>query len=115
MPVALYMDHHIEQAITSGLRKRGVDVLTAYEDGANRLADPDLLNRAGELGRILFTRDDDLLAEANIRQRTGTYFSGVIYAHLQHVDIGTCVRDLELIAGAGHLKDFVNRVEYLPL
>jgi hypothetical protein len=35
MAVALYMDHQVERAITSGLRLRGVDVLTAYEDGGD--------------------------------------------------------------------------------
>ena len=35
--VALYMDVHVKEAITRGLRRRGVDVLTAQEDGAARL------------------------------------------------------------------------------
>jgi hypothetical protein len=34
MPLAFYMDHHVPRAVTLGLRLRGVDVLTAYEDGA---------------------------------------------------------------------------------
>lgn len=59
MTIALYMDHHVPRAITSGLRLRGVDVLTAYEDGTHELDDPILLDRAGELGRVLFTQDDD--------------------------------------------------------
>lgn len=29
MTVALYMDVHVDRAITIGLRRRGVDVLTA--------------------------------------------------------------------------------------
>lgn len=28
---------------------------------------------------------------------------------------GDCVRDLEIIAKAGHPEDFANRVQYLPL
>jgi hypothetical protein len=48
MAIALYMDHHVPRAITVGLRLRGVDVLTAYEDGANELDDPALLDRASE-------------------------------------------------------------------
>jgi predicted nuclease of predicted toxin-antitoxin system len=44
---------------------RGVDVLTAQEDGAATLPDSDLLNRATDLGRVLFTQDEDLLNEAN--------------------------------------------------
>jgi len=35
MAVALYMDQHVPRAIAAGLRLRGVDVLTAYEDGAS--------------------------------------------------------------------------------
>jgi hypothetical protein len=31
------------------------------------------------------------------------------------VTIGTCVRELELIAKAGNLEDLANRVEHLPL
>lgn len=64
MALTLYMDHHVPRAITVGLRLRQVDVLTAYEDGMSEAEDPALLDRAGELGRVLFTHDDDLLVEA---------------------------------------------------
>jgi hypothetical protein len=43
------MDVHIPKAITVGLRSQGIDVLTAQEDGIARLADAELLQRAGEL------------------------------------------------------------------
>jgi len=39
MSVGLYMDHHVPRSITMGLRVRGVDVVTAYEDGAAALTD----------------------------------------------------------------------------
>jgi hypothetical protein len=42
----LSMDVHIRQAVTDGLRRRGVDVLTAQEDNAARLSDDELLDRA---------------------------------------------------------------------
>jgi hypothetical protein len=115
MPIAFYMDHHVPRAITLGLRLRGVVVLTAYEDGASELADVTLLDRAGELGRVLFTRDDDLLAEATQRQRVGIPFGGVIYAHQLRVSIGRCVQDLEIIAKAGKPEDLMNGVMFLPL
>lgn len=115
MPIALYMNQHVPRAITNGLRLRGVDVITAYEDGASEMDDPELLDRAGELERVLFTQDDDLLAEAARRQREGTSFRGVIYAHQLRVSIGTCVQDLEIIAKAGEPEDLMDRVEFLPL
>jgi len=57
MAVALYMDVHVPLPITEGLRRRGIDVLTSHDDGADQLPDEALLARATELGRILFTQD----------------------------------------------------------
>jgi hypothetical protein len=115
MAVALYMDAHIPRAITLGLRMRTVDVLTAQEDGAGTLPDPALLERATQLGRVLFTFDDDLLLEAVKRQAETKPFSGVIYAHPLRISIGECIRELELMAKAGEPKDLQDRVEFLPL
>jgi hypothetical protein len=109
------MDHHVPRSITAGLRARGVDVLTAYEDGAHEMEDEDLLDRAAELGRVLFTRDDDFLVEAARRQELGIPFYGVIYAHQLRVPIGRCIEDLEIIAGVGEPDDLLNCVRYLPL
>jgi hypothetical protein len=115
VPVSLYMDHHVPKAITVGLRLRGMDVLSAHEDGADQLDDDLLLKRAHELERALFTQDDDLLVEAAKRQREGIPFSGVIYGHQLRVTIGVCVQDLEMIAKGGELEDLENRVVFLPL
>lgn len=115
MSIAFYMDHHVPRAITMGLRAKGVDVLTAYEDGAAELSDPELLSRASELGRVLFTRDEDLLKEASRRQQEGVPFNGVIYAHQLRVSIGLCVQDLEYIAKVGEPTDLQDSVKYLPL
>ena len=79
-------------------RLRGVDVLTAQEDGSRELSDSRLLDRATELGRILFTQDADFLNEVASRQRKGLRFAGVIYAAQKGMTIGNCVDDLQLIA-----------------
>jgi hypothetical protein len=64
---------------------------------------------------VLFTRDDDLLAEAAKRQREEIPFLGVIYAHQLRVSIGRCVQDLEILAKAGEPADLLNGVIFLPL
>ncbi len=115
MAVALYMDEHVPRAITNGLRLRGVDVVTASEDGRSGVDDSRLLDRTGELGRVLFTQDDDLLVEATRRQRSTIPFSGVVYAHQLRVSIGACIEQLELIAKAGEFEELEGRVEFLPL
>lgn len=107
MPIALYMNEHVPRVITIGLRLR----ITAQEDGAGGISDPELLDRAARLQRVLFTHDDDLLAEAAKRQRQGMPFQRLIYAHPLRVSIGTCIHDLEIIAKAGEPEDMVNRKE----
>jgi predicted nuclease of predicted toxin-antitoxin system len=111
----LYVDVHVRRAVTNGLRLRGVDVLTAQEDGRSELDDARLLDRATALGRVLFTQDDDLLTEAVRRQRDGSTFAGVIYAHQLNITIGECVDSLQLIALAAEPDEWVNRITYLPL
>jgi Domain of unknown function (DUF5615) len=115
MVIALYMDAHIPRAIAVGLRLNGVDILTAQEDNATHLPDPALLDRATALQRVLFTFDDDLLAEAARRQLEAIPFAGVIYAHPLRVSIGTCVNDLGLIAELAEPEDLADRVEFLPI
>lgn len=115
MSLSLYMDENVAGQITRGLRKRGVDALTVQEDGRSGYPDPIVLDRAMELERVMFSQDRDLPDEAEYRQREGISFSGVIYAHQLQVPIGTCVRDLEIIAKVGMLEEFVNCIQYLPL
>ena len=64
---------------------------------------------------MLFSRDEDLLAEAVRRQRTNNSFAGVVYAHQLNVSIGACIADLELIAKVSEPPEWVNRVDHLPL
>jgi hypothetical protein len=109
------MDHHVRQEITDGLRDRGVDVLTAVEDGANRLPDDQLLDRATELGRVLFTQDRHLLQEAARRQRMGREFSGVVYGHQERLTVGQYIAELEYLGLVGQPEDCEDRVTYLPL
>lgn len=113
--VCLYADENVEGQIVRGLRARGLDVLTAEEDGRDETPDPEVLDRAGELGRIVFSRDQDFLREAARRQREGEAFVGVIYAHKQRVSIGQCLDDLQLLAEVGSPDDFRNTVYFLPL
>jgi hypothetical protein len=113
--VALYVDVHVPRPITRGLRRRGVDVLTAQEDGTGRWNDGALLDRAKELGRVLFSQDEDLLIEAANRQRNDINFRGVIFAPQLALSIGQFIDELELLAKAGEPADFENAVQYLPL
>lgn len=115
MSIALYMDVHIRRAVTSALRLRSIDVITAQEDGAAELDDDRLLERATELRRVLVSQDEDLLREGARRVEEHQAFSGIIYCHQLRITIGQMVEDLELIARATAIEEWVGRIEYLPL
>lgn len=115
MTVAFYMDVHVRRAISDGLRRAGVDVLTAQDDGCATLSDPELLDRATEIGRVLFSQDDDLLREATERQASKRSFAGVVYAHQLRITVGQAIRDLQLIAEVYESGDIADRIEFLPL
>jgi predicted nuclease of predicted toxin-antitoxin system len=109
------MDEHVPNAITESLRLRGIDVLTVQEDNHRNTDDDILIDRATELGRLVFSADPDMLRHATRRQRSGIPFNGVIHADFSEVSIGQCVRDLDLICGIGSQEDFAARVFHLPL
>jgi hypothetical protein len=114
MTIALYMDVHVPQAITEQLRRRGIDVLTAFDDGTQQLPDDRLLVRVTELKRVLFTQDIRFRVLAETWQTEGKNFSGLIFGHQLGGTIGQFVKDLEQIAKASEPDEWVNSVEYIP-
>ena len=115
MAVRLMTDVHVRRQIVVRLRLRGVDVRTAQDDGSSRLPDDQLLDRARELGRALFSQDSDMLAEATRRQRSAVPFAGLIFAPQPAITVGQAIADLELIAKVYEPTDIADRVEFLPL
>ena len=115
MALKFYMDVHIFAAITAGLRRRNIDVLTSQEDGTREDDDVSLLERATELGRVLFSQDQDLLQIASEWQRTGRSFVGLVFSAQRGVGIGQCIEDLELLAECYTEEEIANQVIFLPI
>lgn len=115
MPLGYYFDHNVWRSIESGVRRRGVSVLTAFADGRSRESDPRILDRAAELGLALFTMDEDLLAEASLRRHRGELFAGVVYAKQRAYTIGRVVEDLVLVAEISEYSEIEGEVIFVPL
>ena len=109
------MDVHVRRAVTTTLRLRSVDVLTAQEDGAAELDHDRLLQRATELVRVLVSQDEDLLREGAPWLREHKDFSGIVYAHQLRITVGQMVEDFELISKAMSQAEWRRRIEYLPI
>jgi predicted nuclease of predicted toxin-antitoxin system len=113
MSLRYYFDHHVRSALADALGRLGIDVLTTRDDGRREEDDERLLERATELGRVLLTNDTDFLAIGTARQRTGTFFAGIVYAHQNRVSIGRCIEQLELMAQLLEPSDVANQVIHL--
>jgi predicted nuclease of predicted toxin-antitoxin system len=108
------MDAHVPWPLTKGLRQRGVDVVTAQEDGTDSIDDTELLQRATALDRVVFTFDSDFLRASAMLQARGIPFAGIVMLRGRGVDLGQCIDDLELICKAYDAHDIENLVEFLP-
>jgi hypothetical protein len=91
-----------------------VDVLTSLEDRMDTAEDGEILDRAFQLHRTVFTQDDDFLTIADEWLDRGREFAGVIFAHQLAITIGQAIRDLELIAKVMETDDMRNRIEFIP-
>jgi predicted nuclease of predicted toxin-antitoxin system len=108
------MDAHVPGAVTAGLRRRGIDVLTSQEDHSDRSSDEDLLARAVALGRVVFSQDEDMLRLATMFPQRGKSVA-IIYAHQLSAGIGALVQDLEIVLSCCTYDELASRVTYLPL
>jgi|SRR5947209_419323 hypothetical protein len=115
MPAAYYMDEHVPSAVTRGLRRPGIDVLTVQEDGFDNTDDPLILDQALALGRLMFTRDTDFLVEVAGRQTSGEEFATVFYAHPEGPSVGRIIAELEYIAHAILPHEMTNALHLFPL
>lgn len=111
---AYYFDENVARQIADGLRSRGIDVITAEEDGHRRTPDPIVMDRAFQLGRVLFSHDLDMVSIANQRIQDGELFIGLVYAR-QPASIGRCVTDLELVVHVMSEDEMRLQVVHIPI
>lgn len=106
--ICLYMDEHVPAVVTEGLRRRGVNVLTAQEAGLRSAPDEEHLKWARENNRVIFSQDVDFLR----LHATGVPHRGIIYAH-QQTPVREIMRGLMLIHDVLNPEDMANHIEFL--
>ena len=92
-----------------GLRRLGINVLTAQEAGGCGSPDPDQLAFATTKERVMVTFDSDYLA----LHQAGVAHAGIAWCPQQKHGIGMLVQLLELLHGVADRDQMRNRVEYL--
>lgn len=102
------MDVHVHRAVTEGLRRRGVEVLTAQEAKLQLAADNEILSFAFSHGWTVFTNDADFLRlHAN-----GAKHGGIVYCH-QQTFVSEMIQGLMLIFQALEPSQMADHVEYI--
>jgi predicted nuclease of predicted toxin-antitoxin system len=102
------MDEHVPKAVTEGLRRRGVDVITVQELSLQTVADALHLERAAQDGRVVVTQDADFLR----LHASGLPHQGIVYAH-QQTPVSHILRSLMLLHDVLSSDDMVRHVEFL--
>jgi predicted nuclease of predicted toxin-antitoxin system len=102
------MDEHVAKAVTEGLRRRGVDVVTVQELGLQAAEDQQHLQRATQEGRVVVTQDTDFLRLHAAEVPHG----GIVYAS-QQTPVSQMLRGLMLIHDVLTSEDMTRHVEFL--
>lgn len=108
-PVLFYLDENMDPAVARGLRRRGIDVVTAHEVGRCGYLDPEQLEYATHHGRVIVTFDADYLAIHS----TGIQHAGIVWTPALKYSIGQLISNLELVHLAYKASDLIDKLEYL--
>ncbi|MBI2194851.1 MAG: DUF5615 family PIN-like protein [Planctomycetes bacterium] len=104
-----YMDQHFPGPASQGLRRHGVDLLTAQEAGRCGLPDSDQLTFATAEERVLVTFDTDFLElhQAEVQH------AGIAWCPEQKYSVGQLIQTLLLVHGVLDREGMRNHVEHL--
>jgi predicted nuclease of predicted toxin-antitoxin system len=107
--VRFMLDEHIDRAVASGLRRRGVAAQTVHEIGRRGVGDEEHLRWAFAQGWVIVSGDEDFLRLV----RGAPNHAGLVYYQRTRFRIGSLVRRLHAIATAETLESMSQRVVYL--
>ncbi len=104
-----YLDEHIPKGVLEGLRRRGIDVLTAQEAGRSGDSDERQLAFAKKEGRVLVTFDDDFLR----LDAAGVPHIGIVFSQTGRRTVGELIEALMLIANVIDPSEMKNHIEFI--
>lgn len=112
MTLRLYADECVDARIVAGLRRRGIDIVTAAEEDLLGAHDDTHLQRASELDRVVVSNDQDFLRLAHQRAEGGADHPGLLFI-LPRTPIGNAVRSIALVSQAKTPEDLRNWIEWI--
>lgn len=104
------------RGVVRGLQARGIDVLTPHDTGMIGRSDPEQLECAARLGRVLFTFNvADFCRLHSIYQTSERQHAGIVVAHRRRFSLGELVRGLARLTSELPAEDLSGRLVFLKL
>jgi Domain of unknown function (DUF5615) len=113
-------DEGFNMDVTTGLRRHylAMDVVTVQEAGLLHTLDPDLLQAAQRLDRILLSHDTHTMRDhfyaLLAQQPVGAHLPGVLLV-AQEASVGKAIEWIAEVWLASRHEEWRDRVEFLPL
>lgn len=104
----------MSHAVVRGLRARGVDVVTAWEEGMIERRDEEHLDYATNMGRVLYSFNVADFHQLHRRYLSeGKHHTGIILTRQQPFSVGGQLRGLLKLIANVPAEDMTDRVEFL--
>lgn len=108
-----FADQHVHAATVTGLRRRGMDLVTAQDRAQCGVDDDVLLTSATGEGRLMLTYDTDFLRIHREWLQSGKSHAGIVFWHGNQLPIGEAIRRIVDYAQHTDPADAANMVKYL--
>jgi hypothetical protein len=108
-PIRFYADQNIPGPVVEGLRRRGIDILTAQAAGRCGNTDPDQLSFATLESRGVVSFDPNFLEF----HQSGAQHAGIAWCPARKYSIGDLIQVLVLIHAVMLPEEMASHVEYL--
>lgn len=109
----IYTDENVDIRIAVGLRKRGIEVFSAMEEGMTGASDLEQFSYAFQLKAAIFTYDSHFIDIARKTVKEGSVHWGVIFVSMNKLGIGERIKRLALYADVLSADEMKNQIEFL--
>ena len=115
MQIRLFVDEDaMAHALVTGLRARGIDVLTVSEGARRKLEDDEQLEFASSQDRVLYTFNISDFYQLHAEWLTqGKAHAGIIFSPQQRYGIGEQIRRRLKLIRARSAEEMIGNVEFL--
>lgn len=113
MAIPLYADECVDAGVVAGLRRRGVDIVTAADVGLLGSSDEIQLEKARALARVVLSGDQDFLVLAHRCATDAVAFPGLLFIQPK-TTVGEVIRAVALLAMLLSPGEIAGWIEWVP-